>query len=129
MKKEQGNLNYVAMEEEMLKFWQNNDVFAKMQEDNKLLELYKELLNKYSGLKFMILYTNLDNAKIAFSAPKALQMLQDKKQFLIFEDISGIKLTDMTLSQKKNYSKSLENDEAYFIQENQVRKLKLIREM
>ena len=35
MKKEQGNLNYVAMEEEMLKFWQDNDVFAKMKAKNK----------------------------------------------------------------------------------------------
>ena len=125
----QSGMSFVKDEIPYVFLIQNNDVFVKMQEDNKLLELYKELLGKYSGLKFMILYTNLDNAKIAFTAPKALQMLQDKKQFLIFEDISGIKLTDVTAVQKKNYSKSLENDEAYFIQENQVKKLKLIREM
>ncbi len=35
MKKEQGNLNYVKMEEEILKFWQDNDIFPKLKEKNK----------------------------------------------------------------------------------------------
>ena len=30
MKKEQGSLNYVNMEEEVLKFWQENDTFSKL---------------------------------------------------------------------------------------------------
>ena len=35
MKKEQGNLNYVKMEEEVLSFWQNNNTFEKLKEKNK----------------------------------------------------------------------------------------------
>lgn len=35
MKKEQGNLNYVAMEEDILKFWQDNDIFGKLKAKNK----------------------------------------------------------------------------------------------
>ena len=35
MKKEQGSLNYVGMEEGVLKFWQDNDIFEKMKEKNK----------------------------------------------------------------------------------------------
>ncbi|MBQ8615699.1 MAG: class I tRNA ligase family protein, partial [Clostridia bacterium] len=35
MKKEQGSLNYVKMEEEMLKFWQDNNTFEKLKEQNK----------------------------------------------------------------------------------------------
>ena len=35
MKKENANLNYVKMEEEILKFWQVNDIFNKMKEKNK----------------------------------------------------------------------------------------------
>ena len=29
MKKEQGNLNYVAMEEQVLKFWKDENIFSK----------------------------------------------------------------------------------------------------
>ena len=35
MKKEQGSLNYVQMEEQMLKFWQDNNTFEKLKEQNK----------------------------------------------------------------------------------------------
>ena len=35
MKKEQGSLNYVEMEEGVLKFWQENNTFEKMKEKNK----------------------------------------------------------------------------------------------
>ena len=35
MKKEQGSLNYVKMEEEMLSFWQSNNTFEKLKEKNK----------------------------------------------------------------------------------------------
>ena len=35
MKKEQGSLNYVKMEEEMLSFWQENNTFEKLKEQNK----------------------------------------------------------------------------------------------
>ena len=35
MKKESANLNYVKMEEEILKFWQDNDIFNKMKSKNK----------------------------------------------------------------------------------------------
>ena len=35
MKKENANLNYVKMEEEILKFWQDKDIFNKMKEKNK----------------------------------------------------------------------------------------------
>ena len=35
MQKEQGSLNYVKMEEQMLKFWQDNNTFEKLKEQNK----------------------------------------------------------------------------------------------
>ena len=35
MKKEQGSLNYVNMEEEVLKFWQDNNTFSKLKNKNK----------------------------------------------------------------------------------------------
>lgn len=35
MKKEQGSLDYVKMEEGVLKFWQNNDIFNKLKAKNK----------------------------------------------------------------------------------------------
>lgn len=35
MKKEQGNLNYVEMENQVLKFWQDDKIFEKLKEQNK----------------------------------------------------------------------------------------------
>ena len=35
MKKEQGSLNYVQMEEDVLRFWKENNTFSKLKEKNK----------------------------------------------------------------------------------------------
>ncbi|MBO5954775.1 MAG: hypothetical protein J6Q13_02255 [Clostridia bacterium] len=40
MKKEQGSLNYVKMEEEMLSFWQENNTFEKLKEQNNDSNIY-----------------------------------------------------------------------------------------
>ena len=45
MKKEQGALNYVKMEEEMLSFWQNNNTFEKLKEQNKKTGKYYATLD------------------------------------------------------------------------------------
>ena len=42
MKKEQGNLNYVKMEEEILKFWEEDKTFEKLSKD-------------FSGSRFLLL--------------------------------------------------------------------------
>lgn len=108
---------------------QNNDVPAKIQEDKELLSKYKELFSKYKGMKLLILYSNLENAQISFSAPEPLKMLKEKKQFLVFEDVSGVKITDLTFTQQNSFKKPLEEGEAYFIQGGQIRKLKLVKEV
>ena len=105
---------------------QNNDVPAKIQEDKELLSKYKELFSKYKGMKLLILYSNLENAQISFSAPEPLKMLKEKKQFLVFEDVSGVKITDLTFTQQNSFKKPLEEGEAYLIQGGQIRKLKLV---
>jgi len=47
MKKEQGNLNYVAMEEGVLQFWQANDIFSKLKAKNKQTGFLKTLIFDY----------------------------------------------------------------------------------
>lgn len=106
---------------------QNNDVPAKIQEDKELLSKYKELFSKYKGMKLLILYSNLENAQISFSAPEPLKMLKEKKQFLVFEDVSGVKISDLNFTQQNSFKKPLEEGEAYLIQGGQIRKLKLVR--
>ena len=58
-----------------------------------------------------------------------LKMLKEKKQFLVFEDVSGVKITDLTFTQQNSFKKPLEDGEAYFIQGGQIRKLKLVKEV
>ncbi len=45
MKKEQGGLNYVKMEEGVLNFWQSNNIFEKMKEKNKKTGKYFSTLD------------------------------------------------------------------------------------
>ncbi len=121
-----------GMEEKMesapLLLWmvQNNDVIAELSGDREMMKLYHLLCTKYRALKICIIYTDLENAAINYSAPEVLKQLRDGKNFLIFTNIGEQKLCDVAYSVSKEYAKPLEAGEAYHFSGSTVCKIKTV---
>ena len=124
---EQG-VGWIASQPPYVLLIQSRDAVALMGTDKALLALYKEIQAKARGCKLLILYTDLENAPISFTAPEPLKQLKDKRQLLVFADSSEIKLVDIPLMQQRNNRKPLEEDEAYLIRGNELLKLKVLND-
>ncbi len=118
------------MEKAPLLVWllRNNDVISSMSGDREMMKLYRQLCTKYRALKICIIYGNLENAAINYSAPEVLKMLRDSKNFLIFTDIGEQKLCDVPFSVSKEYTKPLEAGEAYRFSGIGITKIKTVLE-
>ena len=115
---------YLSQESPIVLYIQNPDVINAISTDKNLMAQYKEIIGKYKNLKVCIIYTNIDNAPIKFSSPEVLKMMQDNRQFIVFENIDNIKLADIITSTKKKYAKPLEFGEAYMITDSSLKKVK-----
>lgn len=105
---------------------QNQDAITSISSDKKILTVYKDIMNKYKGLKSCIIFTNMENSQIPFSAPEVLKQMKENRQFLIFDNLNEVKLFDCPTSLLKKYKKPLENGEAYLLSGNELSKVKVV---
>lgn len=105
---------------------QNQDAVLTISGDKKVLTIYKDIINKYKGLKACIIFTDLENMQISFSAPEVLKQMKENRQFLVFDNINDVKLFDCTTSLLKKYKNPLENGDAYLLLGNELSKVKIV---
>lgn len=125
----EGKEDLIACEPVLLLMIQNSEVLTRINGNAKALELYKQILEKYKGLKACIIFTDLENKaenKIdSYNPIPPLKLLKENGTLLLFEDLANIKIKEM--SQWRNeYKKPLEQGEAYLVKENQIQKLKVM---
>ncbi len=105
---------------------QNNDVHDIISKDKSILAMYKEMLGKYKAMKFCVIYANIENVQIAFGAPDTMKMIKEFKNYLIFDDIQNIKLTDVPMQVARQFKKPLETGDAYYVNSGGFTKLKTV---
>lgn len=104
---------------------QNMDALEIMSKDKEVMELFKRIVTKYKGMKVTILFSNVANASIPFNAPEPLKMLKESKHFMVFDDLSNIKIVDVPLAVTRVFKKPLQVGDAYYFKGNECRKLKM----
>ncbi len=130
---EQRYLNYInkrrgSLESEpwIVVIIENNDVITALSSDKTIMLTVKDIWSKYKGMKIFFIFTNINNANIPFNAPELMKILKDKKQYIIFDEIANIKLTDIALSTTRKYAKPLEFGDAYYVEDGEVRKIRTV---
>lgn len=108
---------------------ENNDFTTDMSADKKAVASFRNIIGKYSAMKILVLFTNIENANISFSAPELMKVIKDNKRYLVFEDVANIKLCDISISVTKKYAKPLEFGDAYLIRDTEITKIKTTKLM
>ena len=103
------------------------DAIAEISADKKIIGIIKGLLGKYRMMKVMLLMTNVENTAIPFGAPELMKIVKDNKRYLIFDDISNIKLCDLSVSITKKYAKPIDIYDAFYVNENELTKIKTVK--
>ena len=106
----------------------NADAISAMSQDVVAVTRLKNIVNKYKDMKTFVVFTNIANENIAFNAPEILKMIKNANNYLIFEDAASIKVLDLPISVTKKYAKKLEPEDAYYVNDGKLSKLRMLTE-
>ncbi len=106
---------------------QNNEATKVISDDMDLMTLYTEIVTKYKHMKVCILFSNYENAIVSYDAPEPLRMVKQEQHLLYFDNLDNLKPFDVPYEIVRENKKKLECQDAYYIQDNTVTKLKMVR--
>lgn len=104
----------------------NKDAIVSISSDNKMIETYKSILKKYKGLKSLILFANLDNETLSYNSPEVLKLMRDNNQFIVFENLSNIKLFDVSPALSRKFKKPIDEHDAFVLLDNNLKKIRTV---
>lgn len=111
----------------LLMIVQNNDVAKKISEDFELMEQFNEINSRFRGMNVAIIFSNYQNGALSYDAPEPLRVIKQEQHLIFFEDLDNLKPFDVPYEELKANRKRLETGDAYYIQDNMVTKLKVVK--
>lgn len=104
----------------------NQDALTALGANATAVMQYKELATKYHGMRFTILYADIENLQIAYNSAEPLKMLKDHKNLVYTDELGNLKLWDVNLQQAKAFKKEIETGDAFMFMANELRKIKMV---
>jgi S-DNA-T family DNA segregation ATPase FtsK/SpoIIIE len=111
----------------LLMIVQNNDIAKKIGDDFDLMEQFNEIISRFKGMNVAIIFSNYQNASLSYDAPEPLRIIKQEQHIVFFEDLDNLKTFDVPYEEIKANRKRLETGDAYYIQDNMVTKLKIVK--
>lgn len=106
---------------------QNNDVARKIYEDMDVMNQYMEIITRFKALNVCIIFANYANSGVSYDAPEPLRMIKQEQHLLLFDDLDNLKVFDVPYEELKVNKKKLQLGDAYYIKDNSVTKVKLVK--
>ncbi len=110
----------------MLLVIENSGFVDFIQNNKELSARLCKLLKQYKKYKFTVVISDFSNESIPFSASEFLKYAKDNKNFIVFEDLSELKVFDVNIKQIKENSKPLELGDAFVCSGTDVQRIKTI---
>jgi len=102
----------------------NQDALKTISADREKMALFQNITGKYKNMGICVIYGNYENAQVAYGAPELIKNAKDSRHFVVFEDLANFKVLDLPLPITRNFKKPIEAGDAYYIKDNDCRKLK-----
>lgn len=106
---------------------QNNDVAKRINDNMDLMDMFTNIVTRYKGMNSAVIFTNFANTSVSYDAPEPLRMIKQDQHIIFFEDLDNLKPFDVPYEEIKANRKKLGTGDAYYIQDNSVTKLKLVK--
>lgn len=105
---------------------ENNSFINKMQSDKQLAQRMVNLAKNAKKMKLAIIVSSMENASVTYSASDFLKYIKENKKFIVFDDISNVKLFDTTVKQVKENAKPLKLGDAFACIGSEIDRIKTI---
>lgn len=110
----------------LLMIVQNNDVASIIQSNVDISNKFNEIVSKYKGMGVCIIFANYPNSTISYDAPDAIRLIKQNQNLMLFDDLTNIKCFDPPYEAIRENKKSIACGDGYFINGNDVTKLKIV---
>jgi len=97
-----------------------------LQTNKELSAKLVQLVKQYKKYKFAVIMSEVENAAVPFSAPEFLKFIKENKKFVVFDDISNVKLFDVTVKQTKEHAKPLDLGDAFVCINGNIQRIKTV---
>lgn len=104
----------------------NSNIYSANGISKNAIDMLKDVLKNYRQLKVCFLFSDVENAPVAYGASELLKLLKDSKNNFVFEELSNLKFTEVAINYIRQYRKEIELGDSYFITEKGVQKQKII---
>ena len=111
----------------LLMIVQNNDVAKRIGEDIDLSDKFNEIVSRYKAMNVALIFSNYQNVSLPFDAPEPLRQIKKDQHIFFFDDLDNLKVFDVPYDAIKENRKRLESGDAYYIKDNEVTKIKMIK--
>ena len=85
---------------------------------------WKNIMKSYKNMKVLFILSGIENAAVGYGANELMKQIKEGKNILFFDDLAGIKLTDVPAGIQRQFKKPVEAGDAYYITTGGVRKLR-----
>lgn len=83
------------------------------------------MISRYKNLKVGVIFTNYENVNVSYDAPEPIRNIKQERHLLYFDDLDNLKVFDVAYEDMKANKKRLQLNDAYYIKDNSVVKVKL----
>ena len=104
----------------------NVDALAVISDDMNAFDSYKNIVGRYKNLNVCVIVGDFPNTNISYSSPELMRMLRDSRHFLYFDDMDAMKILDLPLAVIRQYKKPITVSDCYYINDNDVSKIKAV---
>lgn len=118
--------NFNKDEEILIMIVQNNDVAQKIQSDMETSDKFRDIISRYKDMGVCIIFANYPNRQVAYDAPEALRVIKQNQHIICLEDLKNLKCFDAPYEAIREYKKPISLGEGYYINENDVTKIKIV---
>lgn len=122
----EGGFEAIKNEPLMVFVVQNKSIFATDGLSKSGVETYKRLTKTYKDMKLLFIFAEVDNVAVAYGASDMLKSVKEVGGMVAMEDISNLKLVDVTAVVAKQFKKPIELGDAYWIVDKDIQKIKLV---
>lgn len=110
----------------LLMIIQNNDVATSIQQDMEISDMFNDIITRYKNLGVCIIFSNYPNSSISYDAPDAIRSIKQNQHIICLDELQNLKCFDPPYEAIRMNRKPLSLGDGYYINDNEVTKIKLV---
>ena len=118
--------NIVVSSDLLVMIIQNNDVANVIQSDMDISNKFNDIVTRYKNMGVCIIFANYPNSIISYDAPEAIRIVKQTQHVICLDDLQNLKCFDPPYEAIREYKKPVALGDGYYINDNDVVKLKFV---